>query len=214
MAICLVGGLTLSSPSIAGPRVADLLREARAYLKVGVKASGDATVTGPGAADLLTFAGADEGSARVRWSVARDKHLQLGAATVEHKQLKLRRTPPEARLLALVLATTDLERAAKRLEIRLPRELMTLDRIGGAWVWAIGDATMAVWLDRELLRPVRILIASGVLDDHQWVARLRYADEGPFKGWVPVSVELLRDDVMHLQVSLTPAGSSAPNPLP
>ena len=205
-AVVVCGALVFASQlAEAGPRASDLLRDARTFLRVATHATGTATLTGPGAADVRTWAHAKAEPAPLAWSFARDKQLQLGGAdgeTLEHKNLGLRRTPSAVRVLAFALGTVDLKRGARRLGGKLPRELMTLDRIDGAYVWAVGDGDVAVWLDRELGRPVRFLLGRGVVDEHVWTVRLRYDDKGSAKGWVPDLVELQRDEAVWVTVTL------------
>lgn len=116
------------------------------------------------------------------------------APTLDLKALKLRRHPAEQRALALALAVTRLDRAARRMDTRLENEVLTLDRIDDRLVWAVGGESMAVWLDREIYRPARLYIGPEVLDEHTWTIQMHYGDDKPGRGWFPYRIEVLRDD--------------------
>ncbi len=128
-------------------------------------------------------------------AIVRDKSLSLeGALNVS---LNLRKpdpeAPPELRVLALALGATKLDRAVGRAGVRFQREVLTLDRIDGRLVWAVGDGEACVWLDRELHRLVRLEFGPGVIDKDVWAATLSYDHGGPGRGWFPTRVVIERN---------------------
>lgn len=156
------------SPAIAGPRASSLMRESRTFLKVIRTAQAQVTVQ-QAAPDTMFAQGARPkdalGSARpATLRIVRGKRLALtlptppnpreaaplASDTLELGDLTTPHHSPELRLLTLALVSPRFEHTVrKHLNIRFTMEVITLDRIGGRMVWAVGDEQFAVWLDRE-----------------------------------------------------------------
>ncbi len=125
-------------------------------------------------------------------SIERDKRfvldMQAEAQTdldLPIKELRLKKHSSEARILALALATIRVDRHARKMDVRLEREVLTMDRIDGRLVWALGGESMALWVDRETYRPARLYVGPGVLDDDAWTVKMTYHDDKPGRGWFP-----------------------------
>jgi hypothetical protein len=131
-----------------------------------------------------------------RLVISRDKTITLhGAldAVLDIRSLRDAQAPPELRVLALAIGTTKLETALRRLGVTLHREVLTLDRIDGRLVWAVGDGQACLWLDREFNRLARIELGPSVIDDGVWAATLTYDEGGPGRGWYPTRVVIERN---------------------
>jgi hypothetical protein len=228
-ALCLAALLALPSPALASPPVSKLLKEQHRYLQAAkhIRAEVRALRGPPPPFPLIDGArGAVERgllrSEPERWTtsaptlrpeipagerlslvVERGKSLTLGDDRLPLEDLKLKRGGPELRLLALALASLKIEKEVKRLGKRLPFELLTLDRIDDRYVWAVGDADVALWLDRETSRPTRLELGPNILDEHHWTLELHYDDEGPGRGWFPQRLVLLRDREPTLTLFVT-----------
>ncbi len=133
-------------------------------------------------------------------TIERDKSLRLDiegepGATLAIADIGMA-GDPELRALALALAVTRLDKASRKMGVPLPLEVLTLDRIDKRLVWAIGGEKIAIWVDRDLYRPVRLLLAAGVLDAAGWSVKMTYEDSAsaPGRGWFPSRVQVSRDD--------------------
>lgn len=140
-------------------------------------------------------------------SLKKDRSLRLSGAL--RADLTLRKlpkdAPPELRVLALALGSTKLATSLGRIGVRFHREVLTLDRIDGRLVWAVGDGEACLWLDRELHRLVRIELGPGVIDEDVWAATLKYDHRGPGKGWFPSSVLVEKNRTHVLTVNTASA---------
>lgn len=125
--------------------------------------------------------------------IERDQGLVLGDERLDAKELQKEEVAPELRLLSLGLALTRLDRGARRLKAPLEQQVLTLDRIDERYVWAIGDDKIAVWVDQEVYRPVRLEVGPDVLDSHHWTLSMRYCEEGPGGGWFPCELTIEQD---------------------
>jgi len=140
--------------------------------------------------------------------IHRDKSVTLTAGgtaqTLDVSTIDQGDVSTELRLLALALGVTRLDRVlAKGLETKLPRNVMTLDRIDGRMVWAVGGEAASVWLDREVYRPVRLHIGPGVLDKDTWAIKMTYGDDKPGKGWFPHRIQISRNEETILVIHVT-----------
>jgi hypothetical protein len=148
--------------------------------------------------------------ARATLHIARDKTLTVEGAVTGDVDLRKPSPdlPPELRVLALALGTTHLERGIRRVGVKLHREVLTLDRIGGRLVWAIGDGEACIWLDWELHRLARMEFGPGVIDADVWAATLSYDPRGPGQGWFPtrVIIERNREHVLTIHTASVKLG--------
>ena len=218
-------------PAEAGPRASSLMRESRTFLRAlrtataqvtlreplpsHLFASGarpDDALDEPYAATLQVVRGraltltrtspAPKAPEATKPTPAKDANLGLTFGELALKDLKYPRHGPELRLLTLALASPRFEQTLRRLGVKFFLEVMTLDRIDGRLVWAIGDEHGAVWLDRETYQPVRIHVGEGVVDEVPWVVEMRY-DEAIAHGWFPAQVRLKRAGEVRLELEVT-----------
>lgn len=141
--------------------------------------------------------------ATTQLSISRDKQIKVEGLGEAVREVELRKFGKKARegigphltLLAVALGVGRFDRTLKRLGTVFRREVLTLDRIDGRLVWALGDRHAAVWIDRETFRPVRYYFGPDVIDPSAWTVKLGYADEGTGRGWFPDRVTLLRGAV-------------------
>ena len=146
-------------------------------------------------------------------TIHRDKSISLipkddkdPASTLDLKSLGLPNTPTELRLLALALGVTRVERAFDRtLKTRLPREVLTLDRIDGRLVWALGGEQAALWVDREVYRPTRLHVGPEVLDKDAWTIKMTYGDDKAGRGWFPHRIQIARNERVILIIHVLEA---------
>lgn len=142
--------------------------------------------------------------------IARDKTLVVDGALTARMNLARpdSETPPALRVLALALGARHLERAIRRAGVDFEDEVLTLDRIDGRLVWAVGNGEACVWLDRALHRLVRLELGPGVIDDGIWAATLSYDPGGPGRGWFPtrVTIEKNREHIMTVHTASVTLG--------
>lgn len=196
-------GLGAPDDAAAGPRASRLTKELRTFLSVPRQVRGEVQI------EVVSDDGSALGPPVGRaFSLVRGEHVTLGEHRLPLLDVKKRRGDPRLRVVVLALVPRRPVKAIRRLKVRFKMEVLTLDRIAGRYVWAIGDDRALIWVDRELTRPVMMRLGKGVIDDHGWVVRYTYDDAGAGRGWFPSKVEVLRDEVLvwrgrfrHVRVS-------------